>query len=284
MTENFSSSLADELFEVNSVKVPYFGASYREIDDAIATGLYNNPKLKMVIRGLDMMKLMDDAEEMRFDMGEYPTYLYDDNPFNDVKYLLNKEVIFNRVYPMVVYSKKNGFDAGITSFDEYSNWNDEYEYGIEYIFPNGRQTVTAGEPVHLTEEERKMEDDNISLNVTQLASEYPGVDFYYFLTPYSVYWWGEKVTDGTIYKQVEAEEEAIRLILEQDNIHLYSFNTREDIIANPDNYKDNHHYGEWINDLILTEMKNDECRLTKENYSDYIEKELEFLTTFDYNK
>lgn len=81
MTENFKTSEMDKLFGTNSVKVPYSGGSYKEINDSLKHALSNNPALKTILRGLDMSRFLDDKDDMRYDLGEYPVYLYDNNPF-----------------------------------------------------------------------------------------------------------------------------------------------------------------------------------------------------------
>lgn len=87
MTENFKTSEMDALFACNSIKVPYSGGSYKEINDNLKVAVENNPNLKMVVRGLDMGRFLDDKDVMRYDLGTYPTYLYDSNPLNDVQYI-----------------------------------------------------------------------------------------------------------------------------------------------------------------------------------------------------
>lgn len=122
---------------------------------------------------------------MRNDLGDYPTYLYDSNPFNDVKYLFNRDVIWGRVYSMTAASDAEDFTPGITSFDDYARWQYSYKFGIHTVLPNGIAEFETQDPVHLTDEERKVIRGNIEQNVTSLADEYPNVDFYYFFSPYS---------------------------------------------------------------------------------------------------
>ncbi|MFR4763044.1 MAG: hypothetical protein ACLT9V_00610, partial [Anaerococcus obesiensis] len=73
------------------------GGTYKEINDNLVFALENNPKLKTIVRSLDYSKIFDDKDLMRTDLGEYPTYLYDSNPVNDVRYLFNKDVVFGRM-------------------------------------------------------------------------------------------------------------------------------------------------------------------------------------------
>ena len=281
MTENFRTSEADEMFGCNSIKVPYSGGSYKEINDNIERALIANPNLKMIIRCLDMDNFFDSSNKMRLDLGEYPIYLYDDNLFNDVEYLLNRDVIFGRVYQMILDSKKEGGQTGITSFDDYSRWQESYVFGINAVSPEG-VTNESMEQVHLTDEEKEIIKQNISLNVINIAEKYPDVEFYYFYSPYSVVLWNKWKTRGKLYKVLEAEEYITKLIVPHKNIHLFSFNTRTDITTDLNNYKDNGHYATWINSLILKWMRDEQYRLTEDNCEDYLKEVYEFYTTFDY--
>ena len=95
-------------------------------------------------------------------------------------------------------------------------------------------------------------------------------------------WWNELYNSGILYKQLEAEKYITELILEHDNIRLYSFNNRFDITTDLNNYKDPYHYAAWINIIMLKWMHDDEYRLTKDNYEDYLKQEYDFYTNFDF--
>ena len=284
MTQNFKTTELDAIFGTDSIKVPFSGGSYREINDNLINALAHNANLKIIIRGLDMDFFLQDKDAMRLELGDYPTYLYDKNIFNDVKYVFNRDVLFNRVYPMALANDNEGFEPGITSFDEYSNWMAGYTFGVNTVCPDGVVVQNAGVPVHLTDAEREAVLENIHQNVTSLAGQYPEVTFYYFFTPYSAVWWQAYVNAGTIYRQIEAEELVIEEILKHDNIKLYSFNNLTDITTDLNNYKDELHYGSWINSLMLQYMYDDKCLLTYENYEEYLEAELSFYTSFDYGQ
>lgn len=122
MTQNFKTSEANMIFNCEFVKVPFSGATYNEVNNIVETALANNPECRIIIRGLDYGKIVEDKDKQRFDLGVYPTYLYDDNIFNDVNYVLNRNTLFGEVYPMIIQSKRDGFSGGYTSFDVYSNW------------------------------------------------------------------------------------------------------------------------------------------------------------------
>lgn len=283
MTQNFKTTEMDDLFGTHSVKVPFSGGTYKEVNDNLVRALEHRPELTMVVRSLDMDYFFSSKDAIREDLGVFPTYLYDDNMFNDVEYIFNRDVAFKRVYSMVKENDAPGFVPGITAFDDYSYFMAGYSFGEGSVRGSKDSFGQPGEPVHLTEEERTLIYENIEQNVISLTREYPDTAFYLFFPPYSAAWWEKIVEDGTVYKRIEAEEFIIEHILECENIKLFSFNNRTDITTDLNNYKDASHYGAWINSLILKWMHDDQYLLTKENYEAYLTQELSFYTSFDYS-
>lgn len=282
MAENFKTSEFDKLFNVNSIKVPFSGGTFKEMNDNIATAFRTNHQVKYVVRSLDTYKILSDKDEMRNDLGNYPEYLYNDNWLDDFQYFLNVDVAKSAV--KIIRASIKNKEGGITSFDEYANWNNDYKFGKEVVLKNlnvFRNAYFSGN--ELTVGEKKIIQENIKQNVTDLAYAHPETTFYYFFPPYSVAYWGELHETGQITKNIEIEQYAIELILECPNIKLFSFNTMADITMDLNNYKDTLHYGEWINSKMLEFMKNDVGLLTKENYKKYIEEEKSLYLNYPYN-
>ena len=152
MTENFKTSELDSLFEVNSVKVPYEGGLYKEINDNLEVALKSNQNVKRVVRCLDTDRLEFDKDRERTDLGSYPTYLYDSNPFNDVEYIFNRDVLFDRIYVMNQEKKLDIFIPGITSFDDYSRWQYFSIFGKTEVLSKENLDDKTHEEIHLSEE------------------------------------------------------------------------------------------------------------------------------------
>ena len=114
MSQNFRTTEADEVFHKTFIKVIFRGGTYKEINDNIMAALKANPELKTVIRCLDIDHMIEAWDAMRSDLGKYPEYLYDDKPWNDIQYLLNRDVLFGRTLQMLSYRGKEGFQPGIT--------------------------------------------------------------------------------------------------------------------------------------------------------------------------
>ena len=204
MTENFKASEFDELFGVKSIKVSYSGGSFKEINDAIRTGCESSNNIKYVIRSLDLYKIIADKNEMRNDLGAYPIYLYNDDIFDDGKYIFNKDTFFKHVLPILKNWIK-GKEGGITSFDNYSNWNKNYKFGREHVMKNQKRYAPNVQQKAFSERDMKMATENISVNVTDLAKANPETKFYYFFPPYSVVYWSNQSSSGELERTLAAE-------------------------------------------------------------------------------
>lgn len=282
MTENFKTSEFNNIFNAKSIKVSSSGATFKEINDNLKTAYRNNHQIKYIVRGLDINYILRDKDSMRKELGQYPIYLYNYILLDDLKYIFNKDVI---KYSLKTLSfLMQGKKGGVTSFDEYANWNAKYKFGREYVLNARTGFKGSGKIERLTSREKEIIKANIKQNVTDLANAHPETTFYYFFPPYSIAHWGELYEQGTLQKNVEIEKYAIELILKCPNIKLFSFNTMVDITIDLRNYRDTTHYGEWINSQMLIYMKNNIGLLTKENYKKYIEEEKVLYLNYPYNE
>lgn len=278
MTENFKKSEADKIFNANFIKVPFSGGRYKEINDNLIKAYNSWHEIKYVIRCLDYSSLILDKDARR-EGTDYPEYLYNDNPFDDIRYVLNKSILLNRTLDIISYTS-NGNKT--TSFDDYANWNDSYTFGAETVLGTYTLGEQSTEKAVLSKEEETMVIENINQNVTELARIHPETTFYLFFPPYSICYWDELNNTNEIDKRIDAEEIAIKEMLEYSNIRLYSFCDNYELICNLDNYKDLAHYGEWVNSWILEWMYKGKNQLTKSNYKQYIENIRNFYNSYDY--
>lgn len=282
MTECFRTSVCDELLGTTAVKLPHSGGTWAEINNTIRTAVSNNPEVKLVIRGLDPIRFFDEPDSIDYESELYPSYLYDNNPFNDVKYIFNKEVFVK--YTWDVFGKTRTHKPTET-FDGYANWSGYYPYGFDAIMAAyyDRDSVESVSEVHgISDEEYATMRESVAVNITDLADEYPDVTFCYFISPYSILYWDYMTLLGDRERMIDAEQFIASLVLEHDNIHLFSFSNEYDFICNLDLYKDTHHYGQEGSDRILQMIASDTGRLTKDNYLDFYEKMRGFYSTYDY--
>lgn len=283
MAENFKASLFDNFFDTDSIKVCYSGATYKEINDNLKVAYESGHDIKYVLRPIDYSLLLRDKDEMRDDMGDYPYWLTNSNPFDDVKYLLSRDVIINYTLPEVI-NALNRNSGGLTSFDEYSYTGDDNTFSKEVMLAGRTKYPEPAQVEELTADELEMLKGNIEQNVVSLARKHPETTFLYFFPPYSMAYWGSLRSEGTLDKMLSCKRAAIEQMLECDNIHIYSFTLFTDVTADLNNYRDLGHYSPQINDYIIDVIYDDEYgRITKENYDNVLGEEEALLQSYDYN-
>lgn len=285
VSNGFSTSEFDSLFGTKSEKIIYLGGTFKETGEGISRALRSNPDTQIVLCSLFLSKLYQSKDHRRSDVTDFPTYLYNDNYFDDIKYVFNKDVLFNYCYPMIKAQIK-GEPGGVQSLDtkSYLTLN-----GYDVELTDGNWVKNDFAPLdheilqpELTETETRNVKENVDQNIIAIAQKYPNTKMVYFVPPCSIYHYRQLYEDGSLLKTLQAEEIAISIMLEQENIEIYSFNDKTEIIENPYNYIDAVHYSGWISSYILEHIKNSEGRLTLENAEDFMQKEQDYLMNYDY--
>lgn len=277
MNQNFKATLMDELFEVNSIKIPFSGAGFQEVKNHLDAALSTHDDVKYVLWGLDYNGLHREHYHKGYD--EYPDYLYDKNVFNDVSYVWNKNIIFEG---LVIDLLRTLQREPSTTFDEYSTW--DVGSGWEHISQTYHRSEEIVPMMEVDEESFAwIVEENIQINIVDLANKYPDTQFLLFYTPYSALYWESIYRDGTFERQLECERIATELMLECDNIRLFNFCQETEITGDVNNYRDKEHYVAEINDMIMQWIAEGRGLVTKDNYMDIINWEREYYTNYDYD-
>lgn len=276
MNQNFKTSTMDNLFETTAVKIPFSGAGFEEVADHIRVALESNNEVKIVLWGIDYNGLNRDYNWQGYE--EYPEYLYDKNPFNDLSYIYNKSILLEGLFNNLIYTLTG---QQTTTFDEYSSW--EAGRGWESISGTYRRSENVLPMEEMDEEERQRVTQNIERNLVSLAKDYPDIHFILFYTPYSALYWESLYRDGWLEKQLEMEKLATSLLLSCDNISLFNFNDKIEVTTDLNNYRDKEHYVAEINEMILRWIDEGEGLVTKENYIQKIEEIREYYLNYDYD-
>ncbi len=275
MAQNFKTSEMDALFGTNAVKNTFSGAGYQELSEHLQRALERNKNLTTVLWAMDYNGLLRDYNWRQYD--NYPDYLYDDNPFNDVSYLFNKSIFYHGVLPSIAMTLSG---TPGTTMDEYSSW--DVETGLQSIL--GAYNRDALEKLSPDFGVKELENVTLTIteNVVNLVNQYPDTTFYIFYPPYSICYWDALSIHGTTLKEIAAEQVATELLLECPNVKLYSFFDQQDVICNLDYYSDPGHYDARVNSMILEWIANDTGRITKENYLEKLDAQREFFLNYDY--
>lgn len=74
------------------------------------------------------------------------------------------------------------------------------------------------------------------------------------------------------------------LLMEYDNVKLFSFTDLFELTCDLDNYKDDTHYSESISENIINWIYGDKGLMTPQNYESRIQKMLNYYLDYDYSR
>lgn len=256
MTENFSTDYINQMFQGNTVKLCYSGATLKNQKDILDLALKrNNNSTKRVIMSMDLWNFQNDYDMVN---NSSPQYLYDKSKFNDIKYLLNKDVLQNAIAPIIENTLKG---EKTQSMDSAFRWWG-FPYGDYAIFQQWEMpNYSSGKPLPSNSFNNSAL-ENLNYNLKPLFEKYPEIDFYVFFPPYSILYWYDQ--SQTMDALMEMREKIVKQLLMYENVYIFDFQSEKNIITNLWNYKDTKHYSPEINDFMTTCFKEKKYIITEE--------------------
>ena len=278
MTENFRVSWFDEDFGWDTVKLCYEGARTDDLKAILEQVFEGERQVGHVVLAIDDYQMVSDSTAAAT---ERPEYLYNENPFDDVNYLFNRDALKGALKGIW-----DGVRGKETEIDDAYNFSEKYEFSKEQALRDARpfrENIMANPPTEETPENAYLQmcQNNLA-NLLPFVEEHPETEFIVFFSPYSILNWEKKLLAGTLKAQLNADAYVIRTFLSYDNVRVFYFQDEYDMITDLEQYMDTSHYKEEYNHYIEQCMKNGKNELTEENYRERIEKMYEIVSGYDY--
>lgn len=268
MTINFDTELFAETMGLNTVKLSYNGAFPKDIDNIMPLVKKSSNKVKNIFLGIDIFNYKVEPGKTAC---EIPQYLYDDLLWNDLPYLLNKEVVIE----YILTTQEN------TPLNEiYSNWK-YVECSRDKVLASYAAPQTFSEPLEADCYRSNIE-ENMNAYILPYIDSMPETQFTVFFPPYSILYWYSRFADGSLEAEIEGERQIVEMLLERSNVSVFYFQNRYDFITNLDNYSDYTHYSHEMNDEMTRCFADGTDRLTEENYAEMFDGMLEMLSQCDF--
>lgn len=271
LAANYRPFWFDVFYNTSTVKITFPNGGFREFGKALDYA-YQKQDVKRVIFGLDPNLLARSPAE---EPDQLPDYLYDDNPWNDGQYLLNKDAAFRSAY--TVLKKAQG---------ETQTLQDAFVWDGNVFF--SRELALAGyqrpEPTGVTEPaDAFLENSRANLaEVTGWLEEHPDTDFIFFFSPYSVLFWDKMDRLGETEAMLTMLEDTIRTLLTYDNAEIQFFMADREIITDLDNYADHIHVAGRVTYRLAEAMPTGEYRLTEENWREVLDDLRDFVVNYNF--
>lgn len=255
--ENNDNSWYDEAYNVKSIKAI---RSYGATADLcyLMDVAYEEHDIKYVFYNIDPSSLQGEAVTTYESTG-CPMYLYDKNPLNDIQYLFNKDVLFEKIPYQLASSFMGDYDENLSY-----NWAKWKEFGPHMALGLYYRSNTVQD---MMEETAYI--DNLQANIALLTAQveaHPETEFIFFYPPYSMLWWdmtyraGER--DAVVYNELMMTE----ALLKYDNVKVFCFQTETEVTNNLNYYMDTIHFSPEINKRMLDHIIAGEYEVTEENY------------------
>ena len=278
LCQNFSTSQYDELFGTKSVKLSFSGAGYKEIWESLGRALEYNDGVKEVLVCMDLQDLDRDADWERYEGN--PTYLYDDNIFNDIRYIFNKDAIYRGTTYNLIWTV-TGHES--TSMDEYSSWEREtgekqacasLQYIPDDVDPDGWS---------FDYDDKERIRNNIYSNIIPVIEASPEVKFKIVVPPSSIARWAEYCRENQVEYRIAGFEYASEELIALPNVNIYAFDDAFDITTNLNLYSDTIHYNSSVNEWMIECVKSEDHCLDNTSLQAFFDEIRQYYEEYDYS-
>ena len=272
LAANYRPFWFDVFYDTTTVKVTFPNGGFGEFDTALDYA-YACQDVKRVIFGLDPNLLARSPAE---EPSELPEYLYDDNPWNDGQYLLNKDALFRSVYTEL--KKAQG---ETTALQDAFVWDGNVFFSRQLAlagYTRPEESGTTAPADFFLESSRA----NLA-TVTGWAEAHPDTEFIIYFSPYSILFWDGMDRQGETEAMLTMLADTIETLLAYDNVELQFFMADTDIITNLDNYADHIHVAGRVTYQLAEAMPTGKYRLTAENWRQVLDGLREFVVHYDYD-
>lgn len=278
MTVNFDTDDFKQIMGMNTIKLSYSGAlphdDYNILKLVFDSDSYarKQENVKAVFLGVDAMTYTAGVSDTKYPL---PEYLYDKNPFNDISYLLNKDVLLEYILRPIVNRDPTDLSQVYASW-----WTPDY-YNIKWVMHNYEPSAKISE-VMPADELISGTKDNLEKNILPFIKAHPETEFYMFFPPYSILYWNDVQNENHFEATLNQYEYIADTLLQYDNVRVFYFQNLQDIVTNLNNYADYTHYKPEINEYMVTCFAKGTCEVKKGEMPQQLEKMRDIVEHFDF--
>lgn len=274
MSENYVASwFSDGVFGDSSVKLCMQGAHFSDYD-ILFKEVTSHPEVKNIVFSLDDYLLTNYPDQYPVTI---PSYLSNDNIWDDAYYIWNQSVLFEYIPKFLInnYIEGGGVDNAYV-------WAPDYDFS-RYTARNIYSTQRK-----LTIDEEKPFDtyfvnaDSFLSSITPYIESRPDVTFYFYASPYSIYFWDDCVRHGNLTAEICTLERVYKVLLGYENVRIFYFQNDYDIITDLDNYRDYSHFDQPINYYMYECMRDGKKEVSMDTYFDTLLEMYDFAEGYDY--
>lgn len=276
MTASFNTDWFEELMGMKTQKLSYNGSYPKDLSNIMQLVFdAKGDQVKAVYMAVDQSTFSADPEETKFPVTDY---LYDDNVFNDVPYLLNKDVLLDYILRSLADRK----DASDWAELYKPWWTDEYYNKANVLMYYEAAEEKQEEEALAADYFKDAVEENLQKNILPYIEAHPETEFYIFYPPYSILFWNDVTREKELEAVIGRLEYMTERLLNYENVHVFNFLGKEDIICNLNNYADYMHYHKNVCRYITECFATGENELHPENYGQAFDEIRTLAMNYDY--
>lgn len=262
VAENFDSGFLDAQYDCTTLKIIRASGSIADLLYYLEMAQQEH-ELKNVFWCLDLFALNAPVETTLY--GEdIPRYLHTVTPFDDIPYVLNKEVLLVKI----PYMLAGGYMGKNTDGHAY-DWSEGKTFGAQKAM-QAYQKPSEGMEAQDYSDDIPVIAENIAMLTEQIRKN-PQITWRFLIPPYSLLWWDCAYVNGIMEEDFYILEQVIDALLSCENVELYYFQDEQEIVCNLDYYMDMIHYAPQVNQYMLEQMAAGEKKVTRENCQEVIQ-------------
>ena len=275
MTVNFNTNWFQDLLGLNTIKLNYSGAYPKDQSNIMKLIFGSENEVDAVFLGIDVMTYTGGVEETKYPI---PEYLYDDNSFNDIQYIFNKDVVLNYILRPLADPDKTDLATVYQSW-----WTDEY-YNIQWVMHNYQQPEQIAQETPADAYIESVQ-KNLDANICPFIEQNPETTFYIFFPPYSILYWNDVMRENHLEATMAEYQYIADRMLAYDNVRVFYFPNQEWIVTDLNNYADYSHYHRDINYYMTQCFADGSCEVTdSEEMTQALDKMRDIIRRFDFEE
>lgn len=186
----------------------------------------------------------------------FPSYLFDTNPINDVKYLFNFDILF-KMSPRIIFTEiaamynlpvSKSYFQPYSAFHQNSAWTPADDWSASFSRLQTTETIVFSD----AEIEKIIADMHYKVDsyLVSAAAANPEETIIFYFPPYSALYWCEVSQRGYLDVLLDTKEYIVNRLSPYENVILYDFQTA-DMVLDLGYYHDSLHYTIFGNEFII---------------------------------
>ena len=272
LAANYRASWFTEGTGKKTLKITFPDGWISEFDTALKLAFRTHPQLDRVYFCLDPNILIRSDSQRTV---ELPDYLYNQNPFDDVEYLLNADT-----YETALRNWLHRQYAKTVPLDDAYVWDEGFQFDAATALQSYPRPEKCRDPLP-RDAFLKEAEENLNV-VCAWAQAHPDVEFVVWFPPYSILYWDMMLREGKADAILDAVEYAAQRLMGYDNVAVHCFLHATAYISNLNYYTDHVHCSSAVTAWEAENLMAGRWRFNEENYLLRLEELREYVKNYDY--